>query len=114
MLKDLSLYLTTEAPHTITKLFLGYSMAYLARKEPSSFWRKTLSPQQIVRHTQQLFQDLDSRREPTLSNPIIKNNKWKRPDADMFKINVDGATFGHNMGAGIGVVIRDSMGMLVK
>ena len=45
-------------------------------------------------------------------SPITQAH-WSPPLADMFKTNVDGAIFAHQKSAGIGMVIRDSVGRII-
>lgn len=44
---------------------------------------------------------------------VPRDIKWKPPSSLYYKINFDGATFNELRAAGLGVVIRDSLGCVI-
>ena len=44
---------------------------------------------------------------------LSEDLRWKPPDFGLYKINFDGAVFGDQVSAGIGVVIRDWEGQII-
>ena len=49
----------------------------------------------------------------TLSSRLVRRARWKPPEKETFKINFDGAIFAEDKSSGLGVIIRDSKGLVM-
>ena len=65
---------------------------------------------------QQAYQSLQEYRSAQPRKPTAATSglvRWQPPPANLIKINFDGAVFKYDERAGIGVVVRDSLGLVL-
>ena len=44
---------------------------------------------------------------------IVRKARWKPPDPSLYKVNFDGATFADDSYSGLGVIVRDGVGLVI-
>ncbi|KAF5477659.1 hypothetical protein F2P56_004279, partial [Juglans regia] len=72
----------------------------------------TLFPQQVAAHASSLLKSYKGAQK--LSRQQLRDVfKWEPPDPDMLKLNVDGAVFSQMGKAGMGAIVRNSVGSVL-
>ena len=68
----------------------------------------------VVQRASELLDEFQDVQKPTRGVAGRSEDiRWKPPDFGRYKINFDGAVFGDQVSAGIGVVIRDWEGQII-
>ena len=72
-----------------------------------------LLPFQILEQAKERLQEFSSFHNPTSPPTATLASCWRPPDQDYVKINFDGALFSKENQAGIGVFIRNEVGLVL-
>ncbi|XP_075633467.1 uncharacterized protein LOC142605927 [Castanea sativa] len=84
-----------------------------ARRNKSRLNEKTTPLNGIRDAIRNFLQLFHSCREPPVSNKMQRQRNWIPPKPGQYKVNFDGALFNENDEAGVGIVVRDSRGLVV-
>ncbi|KAL0008623.1 hypothetical protein SO802_010125 [Lithocarpus litseifolius] len=95
------------------EVFFGVAWAVWYNRNQVAFESKCQMPDQVWRFARSFLQDYKGALVALNMNPAEKNNGWTPPPLGVVKINVDGATSKDGRNSSVGVVIRDSCGVVI-
>ena len=76
--------------------------------------QKTWGPEMVIHRASELLQEYRDV-QPVNPRMVVRSMDlcWKPPDSGVYKVNFDGALFLEQRCAGLGVVVRDLVGLVV-
>ena len=111
---DALLLLRKDASHGLVEYFAMVAWCIWERRNRVRLGQKAWGIGEVCRHASDLLKEFHDvhKKVPRLA-VCSSDSRWKPPTSGVYKINFDGALFEEQACAGLGVVIRDSAGLII-
>lgn len=98
---------------SVTELFATMAWFIWTHRNKVRLREKTISLGSIDEAASSFLQQFKSYREEPRQAKQLRRRKWQPPKPGVYKLNFDGTMFNESNEAGIGIVVRDSSGLVL-
>lgn len=98
---------------SVTELFATTAWFIWTHRNKVRLREKTILLGSIDEAASSFLQKFKSCREEPKQAKQLRHRKWQPPESDVYKLNFDGVMFNESNEAGIGIVVRDSSGVVL-